>query len=397
MAENHIDNEDREEQRRGDGNRGGQDTVDVLVRRAGRGLSIVLISALIVALTVFSVVNTFKARYINPVDKNSHTPIEVEIQSGWSLTRIAETLQEAGVIRSSAVFKLYVDLSDNTSKLQKGKHVFEKSMTMQQIMDELLTSKAAVPEVTITIPEDWDIRRTAEYLANEKGFDFTVDEFIEAAKVENFTDYPFLFEIPEERLENDAVLSPLEGYLFPDTYRVYADAEPEDIMRKMLNRFEEIFNDTMMAAAEEAGMTMDEVVVLASVIQKEARIDDEFPKVSAVFHNRLDLNMALDSCATAQYLSDDPHWNLTEEEMYVDTPYNTYVYPGLPIGPICSPGSLALSAAIFPYESYMEEGQKYLYMVLKDLDTGAHAFNRTLSAHNRDKQKYEDLLAEQEE
>jgi len=368
-----------------------QDTVAVLLRRAGRGFSIILISLLIVVITVFTVVNTFKARYINPVDKHDTTPIEVEIQSGWGLSRIATELQDAGVIRSSTVFKLFVDLSDNTSKLKGGKHIFRKSMTMQEIMDELLTSKGAVPEVTITIPEHWDLRMTAEYLVNEKGFDFTVDEFIQAAKVENFTEYPFLLDIPEERLTSEDVISPLEGYLFPDTYRVYEDAKPEDIMRKMLDQFENVYNDTLMEKTMEMGMTVDEVVVLASIIQREARIEDEFSKISAVFHNRLDEGMALESCATVQYLIRENRWVLTEEEMAIDSPYNTYKYPGPPIGPICSPGRVALQAALLPYDLYMQEGQKYLYFCLKDPETGEHVFNRTLEAHNADKAKYEAL------
>lgn len=390
MAENHINRDDQEEGR-ANRKKESQDTVDVLVRRAGRGLSIIVISLIIVTITVFTVVNTFKARYINPVDKRDDTEIEVEIGDGWGLTHIATELQDAGVIRSSTVFKLFVDFSDNTSKLKKGKHVFTKSMTMQEVMDELLTSKGAVPEVTITIPEHWDLQMTADYLVNEKDFDFTVDEFIDAAKVANFTDYPFLLDIPEERVESEDVISPLEGYLFPDTYLVYADAKPEDIMRKMLNRFENVYNDTLMERTTEMGMTMDQVVVLASIIQKEARINEEFPKVSAVFHNRLDEGMLLESCATVQYLIRENRWVLTEEEMAIDSPYNTYKYPDLPLGPICSPGLMALKAALYPYENYMNSGQKYLFFCLKDPDTGEHVFNRTLSAHNADKAKYEAL------
>lgn len=388
MAENHINRDDQQEDR-ADRKKASPDTVDVLVRRAGRGLSIILISLLIVTITVFAVVNTFKARYVNPVDKRDHTEIEVEIGDGWGLTRIASTLQDAGVIRSSTVFKLFVDLSDNTPKLKKGKHKFTKSMTMQEIMDELLTSKGAVPEVTITIPEHWDMQKMTDYLVNEKGFDFTEDEFFDAAKVENFTEYPFLLDIPQERIESEDVLSPLEGYLFPDTYRVYADAAPEDIMRKMLDQFENVYNDTYREKTAEMGMTVDEVVVLASIIQKEARIDEEFPKISAVFHNRLEEGMALESCATVQYLIRENRWILTEEEMAIDSPYNTYKYPELPIGPICSPGRLALQAAFSPYENYMRDGQKYLFFCLKDPDTGEHVFNRTLAAHNADKEQYE--------
>lgn len=362
-----------------------------------RQVLIYLISILIVISSVYALITFAYNEYLKPVDARSEELIDVEIPSGSSLSKISEILYEKGLIRNKTVFKLFVDLSDNTSKLRAGKYKLSPSMSMAQIMDELLSNNAAVPTVKITIIEGWDIRRMAKYLVEEKGFDFTEEEFINAARVENFTEYVFLQEIPEERRNGDGDIIPLEGYLFPDTYIVYEDAKPEDIMRKMLDQFEKVFDDAMKQRAEELGMTIDEVVTLASIIQREARKTEEFPKISAVFHNRLNKGMNLESCATVQYIINENRWTLTEEEMRIDSPYNTYINSGLPIGPISSPGRLALTSALNPYEEFMDPNRPYLYFVLKNPDTGEHAFNYSYQEHLRDKAKYESQWKELEQ
>ncbi len=362
-----------------------------------RQVLIYLISILIVISSVYALITFAYNEYLKPVDARSEELIDVEIPSGSSLSKISEILYEKGLIRNKTVFKLFVDLSDNTSKLRAGKYKLSPSMSMAQIMDELLSNNAAVPTVKITIIEGWDIRRMAKYLVEEKGFDFTEEEFINAARVENFTEYVFLQEIPEERRNGDGDIIALEGYLFPDTYIVYEDAKPEDIMRKMLDQFEKVFDDAMKQRAEELGMTIDEVVTLASIIQREARKTEEFPKISAVFHNRLNKGMNLESCATVQYIINENRWTLTEEEMRIDSPYNTYINSGLPIGPISSPGRLALTSALNPYEEFMDPNRPYLYFVLKNPDTGEHAFNYSYQEHLRDKAKYESQWKELEQ
>jgi UPF0755 protein len=267
-------------------------------------------------------------------------------------------------------------------------------MELGEIMDELLAGNAAADTVSITIIEGWDIRKIAKYLVKEKDFQFTEQDFIDAAKVENFTDFVFLQDIPEERQKGEVGISPLEGYLFPDTYLVYQDASPEDIMRKMLVQFEKVYYESVADRAQELEMTMDEVVTLASIIQREARITDEFAKISAVFHNRLKKDMFLGSCATVQFLINEDRWVLTEEEMNIDSPYNTYINKGLPIGPIASPGRLALVSAVNPYEEFMNSKKPYLYFVLKDPKTGEHVFNTDYNQHLKDKAKYEERWSE---
>jgi UPF0755 protein len=355
-----------------------------------RQLLVYIVSIIIVLATVYAGINIAYSRCIKPVDVNSSELVEVEIPRGSSLSKISQILYDNDLIRNKMAFKLYVDLSNKTSKLKAGKYKLSRNMDLGQIMDELLTANAAVDTVKITIIEGWDIRKIARYLVKEKKFNFTEQEFIDAAKVENFTDFVFLQEIPEERKKNEVGYAPLEGYLFPDTYLVYQDASPQDIMRKMLAQFEKVYNDSVMEKAQELEMTIDEVVTLASIIQREARISEEFAMISAVFHNRLNKQMKLESDAPVQFLVNEERWKFTEEEIKIDSPYNTYVYEGLPIGPIASPGRLALVAAVNPFEEFMDSKKPYLYFVLKDSKTGEHVFNTDYNQHLKDKKQYED-------
>lgn len=360
-----------------------------LLYRFVRKLLIYIISLGIVVSSVYMGVNFVYSKYIMPVDANNSELVEIEIPRGSSLGAIAQILYDNNLIRSKTAFKLYVDLSNKTSQLKAGKYKLSKNMELGEIMDELLAGNAASDTVSITIIEGWDIRKIAKYLVKEKGFQFTEQEFIDAAKVENFTDFVFLQDIPEERKKGEAGIAPLEGYLFPDTYLVYQDASPEDIMRKMLVQFEKVYNESVLEKAQSLEMTMDEVVTLASIIRREARITDEFAKISAVFHNRLKKDMPLGADSTIQFLINEDRWDFSIEETKIDSPYNTYQNTGLPIGPIASPGRLALVSAVNPYEEFMNPNKPYLYFVLKDPKTGEHVFNTSYEQHIKDKEKYE--------
>ncbi|MBR1584509.1 MAG: endolytic transglycosylase MltG [Clostridia bacterium] len=171
----------------------------------------------------------------------------------------------------------------------------------------------------------------------------------------------------------------LEGYLAPDTYEVYTNATAEDIIKKLLSQTEAVFTNDDHDRADELNMTMDQVITLASMIEKEAKTAD-FAKVSAVFHNRLKQNMTLGSDVTVKYASGVKRMSLTNEDLQVNSPYNTYVNRGLPIGPICSPSAAAIQAALYPDEQFISDN--YLYFCSTDPNTGELYFSRTLEEHN---------------
>ena len=196
-------------------------------------------------------------------------------------------------------------------------------------------------------------------------FGIGADDFYAAEKLDY--DSPFTKEIPNR--ENR-----YEGYLFPDTYEFDASATGEDITKRMLLRFSEIWTDEYKNRAKELGMTMDEVVILASIIEREAGNEGEMGKVSSVFHNRLNIDMPLQSCATVQYILKERKSVLSVEDTKIDSPYNTYMYKGLPKGPIASPGKAAINAALYP------ETTDYLYF--KVTSDGVTVFSKTLEEHN---------------
>lgn len=369
-----------------------------------RNLLIYLISLGIVAGTVLWAVRQIQLFLFEPVDANDETGITVDIPMGTSVRGIAKILYEKGLIRSAGIFRLFVELTDQGSKLKAGRYVLSKNMTPQQIVDVLTTGETAVDTVKITIPEGFSIRDIANYLQNfekdgQKVFKFTAQEFIQAAKqFDKFAkDYTFLYEIPEARRSGEY---PLEGYLFPDTYIVYVDSTPDDIIRKMLSTFErkvyfaQFRGVPLLTRIDELGMKLDQVVTLASIVQEEAAVKDEFYKISAVFYNRLKIDMPLQSCATVQYAlgSSERKPFLTNEEIAVDSPYNTYKNKGLPVGPIASPGQLAVEAVLYPDEEFMNPKKPVLFFVYAG--DNRHVFSYTAEEHAKAKQKYEKLWKE---
>jgi UPF0755 protein len=361
-----------------------------VLRKMIRQVLIFLVSLALVLGTIAIAIQTAYNKFIKPVDPEDNTLITIEVPMGTSINGIADILYENNLIRNTGAFKLMVDLSNKSNKMQAGKYDLSKSMTMQEMIDELMTGQVSVTTVSVTIREGDDIRTIASRLVSEYNMNFTEEQFIaEAKNIEKYEiDFPFLSEIPEERRELEF---PMEGYLFPETYYFYADSSPERIIRTLLNEFDFKFTQEMRDLAEQKGMTMDDVVILASVIQSEAKTE-EFTKVSAVFHNRLIKEMNLESCATINYVLEDKEVNqitLTTEDTKIDSPYNTYRNPGLPLGPISSPGEDALNAALNPYEEYMAPNEEMLFFVLMDPEMGLHAFNSTYEGHLRDKRKYE--------
>ena len=217
--------------------------------------------------------------------------------------------------------------------------------------------------IKFTIPEGYKLEQIVEKLSS---LEVVSIEEIEAALAAEKYQYAFISQIPEREKK-------LEGYLFPDTYEIYKDAAAGAIVKKMLDRFDDIFTEEYRNRAKELGMTIDQVVTLASIIEREAKLDDERATVSAVFHNRLKKNMMLESCATVQYLFKEQKEVLSYNDLKIESPYNTYINTGLPPGPIASPGRKSIEAALYP------ENVDYLFFFARD--DGSHIFTKTYSEH----------------
>ena len=359
-----------------------------------RGLSILLISGAIVFCTLYYGVKMAYHKYAAPVDSKDDSVVVFIVESGDSLSTISRNLYEQNLVRNRGVFKYYVDFTDRTKNLKAGVYHLNRTMTMDEIIDIISLGSELDNTMNITITEGSTIESMADQIAAQMEAEhltsFDKDEFLTLCNdIEQFSgEYPFLATLAE----SDTISSrryKLEGYLFPDTYEIYLSSDAEMIIRRLLDRTDEILAKPEIAAGiENSGMTTDQVLTLASVVEKEGTTDT-FSKVSAVFLNRLASGMKLQSDVTVQYALGINTLALNNGEINTDSPYNTYKYDGLPIGPICNPGQNAITAVVNPDAETRNGG--YLFFTLTDPNTGELVFSRTSEEHERVVAQYRPL------
>jgi len=292
---------------------------------------------------------------------------------------VAGNLEKAGLIHSKTVFKYYCDFAGMGQKLQIGQYSLKRSMNMAEIADLLTTGDGNPLVRNITLIPGETIEDFAAKLVRTGVLD-SADEFLGLCrKGDQFRDYYYVSDVLASR-NAGARKYILEGYLAPDTYEVYVTAKPEEIIRKLLSQTEAVFPAEMQERAQAIGLTMDQAITLASLIEKEAGAGD-FSRVSAVFHNRLKAGMKLQSDVTIHYITGVPKMALEGDDLTVSSPYNTYVNSGLPLGPVCNPSAAAIHAALYPDETYVAEN--YLYFCAKNPESGDLYFSRTLAEHEQ--------------
>ncbi|MCL2047651.1 MAG: endolytic transglycosylase MltG [Defluviitaleaceae bacterium] len=281
---------------------------------------------------------------------------------------IAQRLFDQGIVANKMLYQLELFFRKSTHDYAAGTFTINTSMNNVEINRALRARpQELAPYLTIQTIEGQTLEDMAKYF-EEREF-FTAEEFMYVAQNGHFS-FQFLLDVPTDRPNR------LEGYLFPDTYQIPVNPNPGDIITRMLDNFANKFTDAFHIRADEMGLSIDEVVKIASIIERETRLAAERPMVSQVIHRRLDQKIRLEMCSTVQYVMDDPPVRLLYEHLEIDSPYNTYKNSGLPIGPIANPGIAAIEAALWPSDG------DYLYFVLKDESTGEHQFSRTLEQHN---------------
>lgn len=347
-------------------------------------------SLLLVVGILSSVWNKLYHEYLAPADTMNQTPITFNVESGQSLTRVANNLEAAGLIRNRTVFKYYCDFAGMGQKIQAGSYALHPGMTMTEIAEQLTMGDGNPIVRNITLIPGWTIEEFAASLV-EKGVLTSAEEFLALCRTgDRFSDYYYIADVLSSKNAHQRKYV-LEGYLAPDTYEVYVTATAEDIIRKLLSQTDHVYPVVWQTRADELGMTMDEVITLASLIQKEAK-DSDFAKTSAVFHNRLKKGMKLQSDVTIHYVTGLRKMSLTNSDLALNSPYNTYQVTGLPLGPICNPSEAAIQAALYPDESYIAD--QYLYFCAKDPVSGELHFSRTLQEHERAVEIYAPLWKE---
>jgi UPF0755 protein len=288
----------------------------------------------------------------------------VVVREGDSVRDIAERLHQAGVVRHPLLFRVWARARGLDRSLQPGEYRFAAPPPMGDVLRALAAGDGR-PEVTI--PEGLTVRDVAFLLARE-GYG-AAESFLCLA---DDSDFLLAVGVPGPRLE---------GYLFPDTYRFATSMSPGEILGTMVRRFHERFDATRHRRAAARDLGIDEVVTLASIVEKESARADERPLIAAVFYNRLRRGIPLQSDPTVIYGLPDFQGNLTREHLANPSPYNTYVVPGLPPGPIANPGLAAIDAVLSPADA------PYLYFVSRN--DGSHVFSVTLAEHNRAVARYQ--------
>lgn len=364
-----------------------------LLWRVLRPLLILAGSALVVIGLISTIWSGVYDAYLAPPEESSQRQVGFTVESGQSLTRVATNLEEAGLIRNRTVFKYYCDFAGMGQKIQAGSYLLNPSMTMTEIADQLTRGDGNPIVRNITLIPGWTLEDFARKLVSD-GVLADSAQFLELCRTGTaFTDFYYVADVLGSSSAGQRRYA-LEGYLSPNTYEVYVDATAEDIIRKLLSQTENVFSVDMQDLAEERGLTLDEVLTLASIIEKEAK-EADFAKVSAVFHNRLSQDMPLQSDVTIHYVTGQREMALDSDDLHIASPYNTYENRGLPPGPICAPSEAAIRAALEPDAEYLAMG--YLYFCAAEPESGRLEFSVTYEDHQRAVEKYAPLWREYDE
>lgn len=311
-------------------------------------------------------------------------PIEVEIPSGAGSRVIGTKLRVRKIIRSKWAFVTFATVSGKANQLKPGRYQFEGTVAVPEVLRQIAKGERYPNERVITVPEGWDGRDMGEYF--EKAGLFKREEWWrvvgqpaidyrrrkELAPPQDFSgDFVFLRSKPQ--------YVGLEGFLFPDTYRIFRDAAAEDVARKMLKNFDAKLMVELREAMAQQKKSIFDAVTLASIIEKEIPHSEERKIASGILWRRLELGMPLQADATVNYITGRRE-TPSSSDLALNSLYNTYRYAGLPLGPIANPGLDAITAAIFPEKS------EYLYYL--STPDGRTVFSRTLAEHNAAKAKY---------
>lgn len=327
---------------------------------------------LFVGIILLLIVCTASALYIElqnyaatPAAADSADEVTVNVPQGQPLKATADMLYMKNIVKSPFKLVWIARLKGYDKRLKAGEYILSAAMSPRRILEIMVKGEVALHK--LTVPEGYNIYQIADLVA-EAGFAERAD-FIRAARDADL--------VQKMGLDADT----FEGYLFPDTYFFPKEAGVEKIISTMVERFRDVFRPEWRQRADQVGFTVNQIVTLASIIEKETGTAIERALISSVFHNRLKKKMRLESDPTVIYGIKDFNGNLTRKDLKTVTPYNTYQIRGLPAGPIANPGRAALEAALYP------EDTPYIYFVAKQDST--HHFSTSLKEHNRAVRKYQ--------
>lgn len=329
---------------------------------------IILVSSIVLLLLIGVLFVIYES---GPYDKNNGEDKVVNIPMGSTVNNVADILKENNLIKNEFIFKINFKMKNNYSHMKSGKYLLNQKLSNSEIIDKLVSGEIYQDGIKVTIPEGSTSNEIIAILVkNELGKKEDFEELVSNPS-EFYDDFEFL---------NQKDIKSLEGFLYPSTYYFDKDAKAKDIIKEMLTLFDRNYTDELKQKQKERGMTLQEVVNLASIVEKEAVIDEDRPIIASVFYNRLDQNMALQSDATLQYIFETRKKSITYNDLKIDSPYNTYVEKGLPPTPIANPCIKSIEAVLKPANT------DYLYFVAS-ID-GGNVYSKTYEEHKKNVNKY---------
>ena len=306
-----------------------------------------------------------------PYDKNNGKDIVVDIPMGSTVSSVADILKENNLIKNEVLFKLNFKMKNNASHMKSGKYLLSQKLSNSDIIEKLVSGEIYRDGIKVTIPEGSTSNEIIALLVkNELGKKEDFEKLVSNPS-EFYSDFEFL---------DQKDIKSLEGFLYPSTYYFDKDAKPKDIIKEMLSLFDKSYTDKLKKKQKERNMTLQEVVNLASIVEKEAVIDEDRPIIASVFYNRLEIGMPLQSDATLQYIFETRKKSITYNDLKIDSPYNTYIKKGLPPTPIANPSIKSIEAVLEPSNT------DYLYFVAS-ID-GGNVYSKTYEEHKTNVNKY---------
>ena len=337
---------------------------------------IVIGSVIVLALAIVFVTQIIIVRALDNPDTTTGESVYFTVDQGESVDSIADRLKTDGLIRSPAYFRFRVRIAGLGSDIIAGRYRIDSTMSTTQIIHLITSREAALAqEVQVRFVEGWRTEQYVEALTNAHVI-ASADDFMTATREQKWNDkFAFLHTRPSGVA--------LEGYLFPDTYNFRLDSSPEDVLTTLLNTFQERVHPETITETDQMGLTLHQVITIASIIEREAVLPEERPIIASVYYNRIEQGMPLQADPTVQFELGRPgNWwpELTPDDIQQNGRYNTYLNPDLPPGPICNPGLASIEAALRPAQT------NYLYFVARG--DGFHAFAVTAEEHQQNVDKY---------
>ena len=312
----------------------------------------------VTGLTFYLTINHWPQTNIDSMEK-------VRIDQGTTLSNISDKLNKRGLVSNKWVFEFLTKIKGLEKSMQAGTFRLSNVHTNNEVINNIVFGSPDRKKITFL--EGWNMNQVAKHISKE--LDFNYSEVIKL--------------LSDEELIRDLQINSntLEGYLFPETYYFFEGVDKTSVIKRLVKEHKKFWNNANLSKADSLGFTPYEIITLASIIEGEAIYDSERSIISAVYHNRIKIGMKLQADPTVQYIIDDGPRRLLNKDLRIKSPYNTYIYQGLPPGPINSPGKQSLIAALSPQDN------DYLYFVAKG--DGYHTFSRNEKEHERAKRAFQ--------